>query len=153
MEKVTTQERDELRRLGWTQGTLPPIWWRYGMSPSQCFCQSEPRFQQDLAKVRIKLDTVRVIFRKFKEGGDIIALFPLELGTNDALTCQDYMHWGQHGSANYIHVIEMTTPATPGEYNDLLQELKRIGYDNIKVLQRAPSGHMQVRVDLLRQQD
>jgi len=87
--------------------------------------------------------TTPVIFRKWKprpeyaeEGGDIIALFPTELGTNDPYTCSSYQHVGQHGSAEPLGVIQGTKLAKPSEYADLLKELKGIGYDDLKVYQR-----------------
>lgn len=45
----------------------------------------------------------KVIFRLFE--GDIIALFPEEVGTNDLDTCMSYMHIGQHSSAHFNHVL------------------------------------------------
>ena len=41
---------------------------------------------------------------------------------------------GQHGTADYAHVISRTKPAKPEEYEDLLAELKTRGYDNLRVV-------------------
>lgn len=71
------------------------------------------------------------IFRKFKDGGDIIALFPAEEWDNEG-NCSSYMHIGQHGAAHYQGMIEATTAATPAEYASLKTELESIGY-NLKI--------------------
>lgn len=76
-----------------------------------------------------------VIFRKFKEW-DIIAIFPTIPGTSDQYTCQSYMHIGQHGSCEPTYLIQNTKPAKPEEYEELLQELINIGYDDLKVYKR-----------------
>lgn len=75
----------------------------------------------------------KVVFRKFKQGGDIIALFPEQV---NRLMVGSYMHLGQHSDADYDGVISKTTPAKESEYADLLAELKSIGYEDIKVLKR-----------------
>jgi hypothetical protein len=72
-----------------------------------------------------------VVFRKWKDTGDIIALFPHE-EWNHAGDCASYMHVGQHGGAHYQGVIQATVRATEEEYAPLQRELERIGY-NLKV--------------------
>ena len=47
------------------------------------------------------------------------------------------MHSGQHGAADYTGVIAATRPAREPEYRNLLAELKAIGYDDLRVVQRA----------------
>lgn len=96
--------------------------------------------------------TTPVIFRKWKprkefgeEGGDVIALFPTELGTNDPYTCSSYEHIGQHGSADPVGVMQNTVPAKPSEYADLMTELESIGYDNLKVAQRLSPDYLAIR--------
>lgn len=78
-----------------------------------------------------------VVFRKFKDTGDIIALFPYSyfyiLGIGD--TCESYMHVGQHSDANYSFVLAITKPAKESEYNALLRELESIGY-NLQVIKK-----------------
>lgn len=68
-----------------------------------------------------KNETVRVIFRKFH--GEIIALFPDLPGTNEPGTCESYMHAGQHGAANYHHVMRSSRAAAPAEFRPLYREL------------------------------
>ena len=67
-----------------------------------------------------------VVFRYWSDSQDVIALFP-EIDAGNGL-CQSYMHVGQHGGANYSHVVEMTALATPEEYAPLVEELEIIGY-------------------------
>lgn len=67
-----------------------------------------------------------VIFRKFPTG-EVIALFPQDPGTNDANTCGNYMHIGQHGSGNAS--FGDTKAARYPEYESLMRELQGIGYD------------------------
>lgn len=76
----------------------------------------------------------KVIFRKFKQGGDIIALFPEQ---TNRLMVGSYMHVGQHSDADYTRVIAVTTPASESEYAGLLAELKSIGYDDLQVMKRC----------------
>lgn len=88
-----------------------------------------------------------VIFRKWpeSEGGEITALFPTELGTNELYTSSSYAHIGQHGSADPVGVIQATRAAKPAEYADLLEELVSIGYDDLKVYQRLQSSFLEDR--------
>ena len=71
-----------------------------------------------------------VIFRKWSNG-NIIALFPEIPADIDKKFCQSYEHVGQHGGADYQHVIRSTKAATVDEYSELLQELEQIGYDDL----------------------
>ena len=77
----------------------------------------------------------KVVFRKFKNSGAIIALFP-ELKENKYFVLS-YMYEGQHGEADYTHVIQSTTKCSPEEYKPLYDELTNmVGY-NLKVLQKS----------------
>ena len=69
-----------------------------------------------------------VIFRKFIDQGDVIALFPAEINYPIG-NCESYQHVGQHGRADYNHCIDITTAATPKEYKALKRELEGLGYD------------------------
>lgn len=91
--------------------------------------------------------TTPVIFRKWpkSEGGDVIAFFPADAGTNDYYnTCSSYEHVGQHGSAS-VDLINTLKPAKPAEYADLKEELERIGYDDLKVYQRLQPSFLELR--------
>ena len=77
----------------------------------------------------IEQDTVEtvVVFRKFRDVGSIIALFPHEVADNKG-NCSSYMHVGQHGAADYSGCIRASVPATEEEYLPLKRELESIGY-------------------------
>jgi hypothetical protein len=75
----------------------------------------------------------RVIFRKWKDTGDVIAFFPYQPENNGLIMA--YEHVGQHGSAVYPH--SGTVPATVDEYRPLLSELVAIGYDDLRVVKRV----------------
>lgn len=84
--------------------------------------------------------TTPVIFRRWseREGGDIIALFPKQ-------PCQapytlSYQHIGQHAAADYRFVWQHSSPvkATEPGAKELLNELRQVGYTNLKVYQRGP---------------
>ena len=66
-------------------------------------------------------EKTKVIFRKFKNTQDIIALFPEEPSScvrDDQ--CMSYMHVGQHSGADadLAFLSDITFPATPAEYAD-----------------------------------
>lgn len=76
-----------------------------------------------------------VVFRTWKDTGDVIALFP---GLQEpGHTVSSYMHVGQHGSADYEHVIAASRPATEQEYEDLAAELEDLGY-RLKIVRKKP---------------
>jgi hypothetical protein len=80
-------------------------------------------------------EKTEVIFRKYNDRGDIIALFPYIIGDHMGnILC--YQQIGQHGAADYNAVIKQTTLATPEEYEDLFNELtNHFGY-NLKIIKR-----------------
>lgn len=90
----------------------------------------------------------KVIFRKYKEG-DIIALFPQEPATRDGWECMSYMHVGQHDGAD-PHLVHVTKHAAPEEYEPLLQELKSIGYDDLKVSKKFTNKDYKIRQERAR---
>ncbi len=94
-----------------------------------------------------------VIFRKWpeSEGGDVIALFPTELGDPSPYTCSSYETVGQHGAADPVSVIQMTKAAKPSEYADLLAELRSLGYDDLKVVQRYQYSYLTERERKMRE--
>jgi hypothetical protein len=71
---------------------------------------------------------VNVVFRAWKDGAGVIALFPDIPADRYNVLCQSYEHVGQHGGADYESVMFLTRKARPEEYADLLQELESIGY-------------------------
>lgn len=90
-----------------------------------------------------------VVFRKWKDTGDIIALFPLEASDVSGLYSNSYMHVGQHGSADAEGLVKVTVPASPTEYTPLKRELERIGY-SLVVRKRIPHSSYATRVASVR---
>lgn len=81
------------------------------------------------------MEKLPVVFRKFNNGGDIIALFPT-VAWDEQYNCASYQHIGQHGAAAYDLVVSHSKLAADSEYKPLLKELKSIGYDNLKVVKK-----------------
>ena len=73
---------------------------------------------------------VIVVFRKYPDTGNVIALLPEWPGkvSDGGYACDSYMHVGQHGAADPVGVVGDTVPATPAEYADLKTELESLGY-------------------------
>ncbi len=94
------------------------------------------------------MDKTKVIFRKYKDG-DVIAIFPEELGASSAFTCSSYQSTGQHGAADPMLVIETTKPASTEESQPLQKELESIGYE-LKVIKRNRYEFYQTRKLLLK---
>ena len=92
---------------------------------------------------------VKVLFRKWKKDGSIIAIFPELPGTQDATTCECYEHNGQHGAGDPAYIIQATTLAKPEEFADLKSELERIGY-SLKVYIKYTYSMQQARFAELR---
>ena len=69
----------------------------------------------------------KVIFRVWGAWG-VIALFPEEDADNNG-HCLSYMRTGQHGGADYYHIISSSRPAKPEESAELREELEKIGYN------------------------
>lgn len=83
----------------------------------------------------------RVVFRKFKDDGQIIALFPDTLYRDHRgdWMLDSYMHVGQHDSASYS-ITEVTALATESEYASLLAELEGpVQYENLRVVSKLTS--------------
>lgn len=70
----------------------------------------------------------QVVFRKFKDSGEVVALFPLEVA-NENGDCASYMHVGQHSAADFNTVLKTTVAAKPEEYQALKAELEGLEYD------------------------
>lgn len=83
--------------------------------------------KKDLKQEETLRESVKVIFRKFKKDGDIIALFP-HIEADNSGNCQSYQHIGQHGAADYNYCMKISNAATKEEYQALKTELEGIGY-------------------------
>lgn len=82
--------------------------------------------------------TTPVVYRVFKDGGDVIALFPTIQGDVSGRYCESYQHVGQHGNADYTGCVAASRRASLDEHADLHNELIQIGYDDLKVYKRKP---------------
>lgn len=89
-------------------------------------------------------ELISVIFRTFRDGGDVIALFPLEPSDNSWRHCLSYQHVGQHGGASLDLCRVGTRPSTTTEIAPLREELERIGY-KLRELKRVPHNALEVR--------
>ena len=91
-----------------------------------------------------------VIFRKFKDGGPVVAIFPAQAGDLDpTTTCGSYQTIGQQGEIGTLSAIALdyrkfTHMARFAEYTPLKEELERMGYD-LKVVGRRSPAHDRVR--------
>lgn len=91
-----------------------------------------------------------VVFRKWKDNGQIIALFPELPSDLQGWYCDSYMHIGQHGGADYYGVVQYTTLASRTESASLARELRRIGY-RLKPMHRASRHQHDRRREAARQ--
>jgi hypothetical protein len=90
------------------------------------------------------MDTTKVIFRRYKDAGDIIAIFPEELATMNPNDCSSYEYFGQHSSCDPFYVIQKTYPAKEADYQSLQKELEGIGY-KLEIVQRLSRKFYQTR--------
>ena len=96
-------------------------------------------------------EKTKVIFREWKIGCEIIALFPEIAVDTIGYNCQSYMHVGQHGAANLMAVLSDTKPANleDGAVKNLIKELEYIGY-NLEIIKRFRYKHQQTRMEMYR---
>jgi hypothetical protein len=73
---------------------------------------------------------MKVIFRKFKKGDDVIAFMPGIKEVNRGMMLS-YQHIGQHGEADYHGCLKITVLASQIEYMPLLKELASIYEERI----------------------
>jgi hypothetical protein len=95
------------------------------------------------------MDKDIVVFRKWKDGFGVIALFP-EIPTDlYGRYCESYETVGQHGGADYWGVVMNSRSANSEESTDLAEELTRIGYQ-LRVINKASQIHHEKRRRLAR---
>ena len=70
----------------------------------------------------------KVIFRTWKDSGDVIALFPEISADYAGHHCLSFQHVGQHSAADYGIVLSRTRPSRASECTGLLHELEQRGY-------------------------
>lgn len=81
-----------------------------------------------------------VVFRRWRDTHDLIALFPALPADLHGQYCDSFMHIGQHSGADYHGVIQHTTPCSIEQSADLAAELRRIGY-TLRPIKRASRVH------------
>lgn len=87
-----------------------------------------------------------VIFRTFRDGAGVIAIFPEIPGTDDPYTCSSFMHVGQHAAADPQVLAWTTAPATEEQYADLRRELESPPYNyRFVVRKRLSRRYLAVR--------
>jgi hypothetical protein len=96
------------------------------------------------------MDIDLVVFRRWKDCGTIIALFPEIPADIFGQFCEAYEHVGQHGGADYYGVIQATVPVRHDEADDLAEELEKIGY-NLRPIRRASWRHHDKRREAARE--
>jgi len=69
-----------------------------------------------------------VVFRRWRDSGDLIALFPELPADLYGDYCDAYEHVGQHGGADYHSVVKHTKPCSAEASANLAAELRTIGY-------------------------
>jgi hypothetical protein len=88
-----------------------------------------------------------VVFRRWRDTGDVIALFPELPADLSGDCCDAYEHVGQHGGADYHGVIQQTTPCSLNDAAALAQELRTIGY-KLRPIKRFGRVHHEARRQL-----
>ncbi len=88
-----------------------------------------------------------VVFRRWRDTGGVIALFPELPSDLSGDHCDAYEHVGQHGGADFHHVIRQTTPCSPDDAATLAAELRTIGY-SLRPVKRAHRRHHDARRQL-----
>ena len=81
-----------------------------------------------------------VVFRKWRDTNDVIALFPELPADLYGEHCDAYETVGQHGGADYFGVVQHTKPCSLDDAADLATELTRIGYI-LRPIRRASRVH------------
>jgi len=92
-------------------------------------------------------EKTKVIFRQWKIGCEIIALFPEKACDTLGYFCQSYMRIGQHSAAN-PDIVADTKPANlkDGAVKTLIKELESLGY-NLDIIKRFRYKHQQIRME------
>jgi hypothetical protein len=86
-------------------------------------------------------ETTLVVFRRWHDTGDIIALFPAEPSDIEGWYCLSYERVGQHAGADYHGVVQASRPATDEETAPLAEELTRIGYNLLPIKRASHAVH------------
>jgi hypothetical protein len=85
-----------------------------------------------------------VVYRKWRDTGDLLALFPTIPTDPFGYFCLSYAAVGQHSGADYFGVVWATSLVTEEEAKPLAEELTRIGY-RLRSIKRASYRHHEAR--------
>jgi hypothetical protein len=91
------------------------------------------------------MPSIAVVFRRWRDTGGLIALFPEVPADYGGLYCLSYEHVGQHGAADYHGVVSATRLVPQAETASLAAELLAIGYE-LHAVQRASWRHHERRM-------
>jgi hypothetical protein len=80
---------------------------------------------------------MKVVFRKLKRCGSVIAVFPEVMIDPDEGHIAFYRDATDVGGAVYGRLMRRSVPASEREYTPLFEKLVRAGYDNMKVMKRC----------------
>lgn len=86
-----------------------------------------------------------VIFRRWKDTGDVVAIFPEIPSDRQGYYCQMFVHHGQHGGGDCQGVVGRTTPAKGPDVRELARELRGRGY-RLTVRHKAHHTYAQRRM-------
>jgi len=100
--------------------------------------------------VKAKTEKTFVIFRRWKDTGTVIALFPTIPSDRHGWYCLSYEHVGQHGGADFHGVMQATTPARRQDTTRLRRELRRRGYRLAPIKRTTARMHEQRRAEARR---
>lgn len=82
-----------------------------------------------------------VIFRRWNDTGDIVAIFPELPADDQGRFCVAHDELGQQIAAEYEQVMRDTTPVSPTEYGRFAHELTLLGYDLQSINQASDQHH------------
>jgi hypothetical protein len=96
-------------------------------------------------------DEVLVMLRK-DDQDDLFALFPAERGNALGTLCDCYCVVGGHTVADYDKCIEFSDPAKGKDAKTIMDALKQVGYENLRVIKRASYRMHKYRMRALNQE-
>lgn len=82
-----------------------------------------------------------VVFRRWKDTGDLVAIFPELSADEQGQNCLAHDEIGQQVAADYDQFIEDTTPVTERESGRFAHELTLLGYDLQPIGQASERHH------------
>jgi len=97
----------------------------------------------------ISTKETKVIFRAYKDDGEIIAMFPEEVGTDDPYTCASFQR-GRHYTCYPSGLVQITTSVEPEKYQILKEQLESMNY-KLKVVSKLHPSYFEVRQQKINQ--